>query len=103
MGSRQYESSHSETFLVNVFTIAQSDAEHFDELADTVSLFANALNHFTHVFTNQLKIIVLIGSNGKGKDLLTESANDLTNTVLSQFTDKRYSRESEMSILRFFN
>ncbi|AZV62382.1 MULTISPECIES: PucR family transcriptional regulator [Peribacillus] len=78
-----------ETFLVNVFTIAQSDAEHFDELADTVSLFANALNHFTHVFTNQLKIIVLIGSNGKGKDLLTDSANDLTNTVLSQFTDKK--------------
>ncbi|MCU6604018.1 helix-turn-helix domain-containing protein [Peribacillus frigoritolerans] len=78
-----------ETFLVNVFTIAQSDAEHFDEIADTVSLFANALNHFTHVFTNQLKIIVLIGSNGKGKDLLTDSANDLTNTVLSQFTDKK--------------
>lgn len=78
-----------ETFLVNVFTIAQSDAEHFDDLADTVSLFANALNHFTHVFTNQLKIIVLIGSNGKGKDLLTDSANDLTNTVLSQFTDKK--------------
>ena len=78
-----------ETFLVNVFTIAQSDAEHFDELADTVSLFANALNHFTHVFTNQLKIIVLIGSNGKGKDLLTDSANDLTNTVLSQFHDKK--------------
>ncbi|MEC0296702.1 PucR family transcriptional regulator [Peribacillus frigoritolerans] len=78
-----------ETFLINVFTIAQSDAEHFDELADTVSLFANALNHFTHVFTNQLKIIVLIGSNGKGKDLLTDSANDLTNTVLSQFNDKK--------------
>ncbi|MFJ7470332.1 PucR family transcriptional regulator [Peribacillus frigoritolerans] len=78
-----------ETFLVNVFTIAQSDAEHFDELADTVSLFANALNHFTHVFTNQLKIIVLIGSNGKGKELLTDSANDLTNTVLSQFNDKK--------------
>ncbi|MCK1984709.1 MULTISPECIES: PucR family transcriptional regulator [Peribacillus] len=78
-----------ETFLVNVFTIAQSDAEHFDELADTVSLFANALNHFTHVFTNQLKIIVLIGSNGKGKDLLIDSANDLTNTVLSQFNDKK--------------
>ncbi|MGG4267750.1 PucR family transcriptional regulator [Peribacillus simplex] len=78
-----------ETFLVNVFTIAQSDAEHFDELADTVSLFANALNHFSHVFTNQLKIIVLIGSNGKGKDLLSDSANDLTNTVLSQFNDQR--------------
>ncbi|MBX9957514.1 PucR family transcriptional regulator [Peribacillus simplex] len=78
-----------ENFLVNVFTIAQSDAEHFDELADTVSLFANALNHFTHVFTNQLKIIVLIGSNGKGKELLIDSANDLTNTVLSQFTDKK--------------
>ncbi|MFP3511248.1 helix-turn-helix domain-containing protein [Peribacillus sp. SIMBA_075] len=78
-----------ETFLINVFTIAQSDAEHFDELADTVSLFANALNHFTHVFTNQLKIIVLIGSNGKGKDLLSDSANDLTNTVLAQFNDQR--------------
>ncbi|MFD6438479.1 PucR family transcriptional regulator [Peribacillus sp. NPDC060186] len=78
-----------ETFLVNVFTIAQSDAEHFDELADTVSLFANALNHFTHVFTNQLKIIVLIGSNGKGKDLLSDSATDLTNTVLSQFIGQK--------------
>jgi PucR family transcriptional regulator, proline-responsive transcriptional activator len=78
-----------ETFLVNVFSIAQSDAEHFDELTDKVSLFANALNHFTHVFTNQLKIIVLIGSNGKGKDLLTDSANDLTNTVLPQFNNKK--------------
>ncbi|MFF2290604.1 PucR family transcriptional regulator [Peribacillus butanolivorans] len=78
-----------ETFLVNVFTIAQSDAEHFDELADTVSLFANALNHFSHVFTNQLKIIVLIGSNGKGKDLLSDSATDLTNTVLSQFNGQK--------------
>ncbi|MBK5485072.1 helix-turn-helix domain-containing protein [Peribacillus butanolivorans] len=78
-----------ETFLVNVFTIAQSDAEHFDELTDTVSLFANALNHFSHVFTNQLKIIVLIGSNGKGKDLLSDSATDLTNTVLSQFNGQK--------------
>ncbi|MGW6300356.1 PucR family transcriptional regulator [Peribacillus butanolivorans] len=78
-----------ETFLVNIFTIAQSDAEHFDELTDTVSLFANALNHFTHVFTNQLKIIVLIGSNGKGKDLLSDSATDLTNTVLSQFNGQK--------------
>ncbi|MFD4820312.1 PucR family transcriptional regulator [Peribacillus butanolivorans] len=78
-----------ETFLVNVYTIAQSDAEHFDELTDTVSLFANALNHFSHVFTNQLKIIVLIGSNGKGKDLLSDSATDLTNTVLSQFNGQK--------------
>ncbi|KON67217.1 hypothetical protein AKG34_24990 [Peribacillus butanolivorans] len=78
-----------ETFLVNVFTIAQSDAEHFDELTDTVSLFANALNHFSHVFTNQLKIIVLIGSNGKGKELLSDSATDLTNTVLSQFNGQK--------------
>lgn len=78
-----------EAFVVNVFTIAQSDAELLDELTDTVSLFANALNHFSHVFTNQMKVVVIIGSNGKGKGMLADSAHDFTNTVLSQFHDHR--------------
>ncbi|MCK1994190.1 PucR family transcriptional regulator [Peribacillus muralis] len=78
-----------ETFVVNVFTIAQSDAELFDELTGTVSLFANALNLFSHVFTNQMKINVIIGSNGKEKGTLADHAHDFTKTVLSQFHNHR--------------
>lgn len=78
-----------ETFLVNIFTIAESDVELFDELTETVRLFANALNHYSHVFTDQLKIVVIIGSNTKGIDELSDSATELTNTVLSQFSSQK--------------
>ncbi|WP_191562513.1 PucR family transcriptional regulator [Metabacillus idriensis] len=80
-----------ETFIVNIFTIARSDEELFAEVTETVRLFANALNHFSHVFTDQLKIVVIIGSNIQGTDQLSDSAVGLTNTVLSQFSKNVYS------------
>ncbi|MDQ0861478.1 CdaR family transcriptional regulator [Bacillus sp. V2I10] len=78
-----------ETFLVNIFTISQNDEELFEEVTETVRLFANALNHFSQVFTEQLKIVVIIGSNTKGLSQLSESAEELTNTVLSQFNGRK--------------
>jgi PucR family transcriptional regulator, proline-responsive transcriptional activator len=78
-----------ETFLVNIFTISQNDEELFEEVTETVGLFANALNHLSHVFTEQLKIVVIIGSNTKGLSQLSESAEELTSTVLSQFNGRK--------------
>ncbi|WHZ58581.1 PucR family transcriptional regulator [Metabacillus hrfriensis] len=78
-----------ETFLVNIFTISQNDEELFEEVTETVRLFANALNHLSHVFTEQLKIVVIIGSNTKGLSQLSESAEELTSTVLSQFNGRK--------------
>ncbi|USK34569.1 helix-turn-helix domain-containing protein [Bacillus sp. F19] len=78
-----------ETFLVNIFTISQNDEELFEEVTETVRLFANALNHLSQVFTEQLKIVVIIGSNAKGLSQLSESAEELTNTVLSQFNGRK--------------
>ncbi|MBM7587142.1 DNA-binding PucR family transcriptional regulator [Bacillus pakistanensis] len=75
----------TEAFIVNVFTLEQADEEIFAELIDTVRLFANALSQPTHIFTNQLDIIVLIGSSSPAPGSLLENANELTNTVLSQF------------------
>jgi PucR family transcriptional regulator, proline-responsive transcriptional activator len=77
-----------EAFIVNIFTVAQAEKEIFDELKEKVRLFANALSHPTHLFIDQLKIIVIIGSNSSGLDRLTEGANELTNTVLSQFKNQ---------------
>ncbi|UOK58613.1 helix-turn-helix domain-containing protein [Bacillus sp. CMF21] len=78
-----------EPFLVNIFTISQNDEELFEEVTETVRLFANALNHLSHVFTEQLKIVVIIGSNTKGLSQLSESAEELTSTVLSQFNGRK--------------
>lgn len=78
-----------EPFLVNIFTISQNDEELFEEVTETVRLFANALNHLSHVFTEQLKIVVIIGSNTKGLSRLLESAEELTSTVLSQFNGRK--------------
>ncbi|MEH7391308.1 PucR family transcriptional regulator [Bacillus sp. JJ1474] len=71
--------------VIVVFTIGQNDEVIFDELTETVRLFANALKNPTHLFCDQLKIIVVMGSNSDHSEQLSESANELTNTVLSQF------------------
>ncbi|MBU8880584.1 helix-turn-helix domain-containing protein [Bacillus sp. FJAT-29790] len=74
-----------DAFIINVFTVAQIDEDIFEELTETVRLFANALNQPSHLITDQLKIIVIIGSTSQDPSRLSESANELTNTVLSQF------------------
>ncbi|HEY9576306.1 MAG TPA: hypothetical protein VIR64_01395, partial [Pseudobacillus sp.] len=71
-------------FLVAVFTVAQIDEDIFEELTETIRLFVNALNRPAHLFTDELKIIVIIGSNSPASGSLSESAEQLTNTVLSQ-------------------
>ncbi|MCM3706959.1 MULTISPECIES: PucR family transcriptional regulator [Cytobacillus] len=74
-----------EAFIINVFTVVQGDEEMFAELTETVRLFANALSHPAHIFTNQHEIIVMIGSSSPAPGSLSEDAHELTNTVLSQF------------------
>ncbi|MEH7222190.1 helix-turn-helix domain-containing protein [Bacillus sp. JJ1566] len=74
-----------EAFLMIVFTVAQYDKNVFDELREKVRLFANAINEPTHLLTDQLNIVVIIGSTSSDPRPLSESANELTNTVLSQF------------------
>ncbi|PAE24653.1 helix-turn-helix domain-containing protein [Bacillus sp. 7894-2] len=74
-----------EAFIINVFTVVQGDEEMFAELNETVRLFANALSHPAHIFTNQHEIIVMIGSSSPAPGSLSEDAHELTNTVLSQF------------------
>ncbi|KAF0820525.1 MULTISPECIES: PucR family transcriptional regulator [unclassified Cytobacillus] len=74
-----------EAFIINVFTVVQGDEELFAELSETVRLFANALSHPSHIFTNQHEIIVMIGSSSPAPGSLSEDAHELTNTVLSQF------------------
>ncbi|MFK2827273.1 helix-turn-helix domain-containing protein [Bacillus sp. B190/17] len=71
-------------FIVNVFTVAQVDGEIFEELTETVRLFTHALNRPAYLFTDELKIIVIIGSNSPTPGQLPQSAEELTNTVLSQ-------------------
>lgn len=74
-----------DAFIVNVFTVAQMDEDIFDELNETVRLFTNALNRTTHLFTDQLKIIVIIGCTISDPGRLFESAHELTSSVLSQY------------------
>ncbi|KML36144.1 PucR family transcriptional regulator [Cytobacillus firmus] len=74
-----------EAFIINVFTVVQGDEEMFAELNETVRLFANALSHPAHIFMNQHEIIVMIGSSSPAPGSLSEDAQELTNTVLSQF------------------
>ncbi|MFL0363497.1 PucR family transcriptional regulator [Pseudobacillus sp. 179-B 2D1 NHS] len=73
------------SFLVTVFMVAQIDEDIFEELTETIRLFVNALNRPAHLFTDELKIIVIIGSNSPASSSLTESADQLTNTILSQY------------------
>ncbi|KMY53001.1 hypothetical protein AC623_02505 [Bacillus sp. FJAT-27231] len=70
-------------FLVTVFTITQIDEVIFEELGETIRLFVNALDQPAHLFTDELKIIVIIGSNSPAAEL-SESAEQLVHTVLSQ-------------------
>ncbi|PAQ14923.1 hypothetical protein CD798_08740 [Bacillaceae bacterium SAOS 7] len=72
------------TFIINVFTMTQVDDDTFDELTETVRLFANALKHPSHLFVDQQNIVVLIGSRSANNSHIHESAMELTNTILSQ-------------------
>ncbi|WP_110926244.1 PucR family transcriptional regulator [Bacillus massiliglaciei] len=73
------------TFLLHVFSIAEPDGELFSEALETIQLFANALPHLTHVFTDQNHILILHGSRVHSSDSLTSGALELTETVLNQF------------------
>lgn len=72
-------------FLVTVFTIAQIDEDIFEDLTETIRLFVNALNRPAHLLIDELKIIVIIGSNSPASSSLPESAEQLASTVLSQY------------------
>ncbi|MBY0121850.1 helix-turn-helix domain-containing protein [Bacillus sp. S/N-304-OC-R1] len=74
--------------IITVFTIAQSEEDIFDELTETVRLFANALKNPSHLFCDGLKIIVVMGSNSDNTRQLMNNANELTNTVVSQFKNQ---------------
>lgn len=78
-----------DAFIINVFTVDPIDEVIFGDLTETVRLFANALNQPTHLFTDQLKIIVIIGSKSQNPRRLSESANELAHTVLSQFKTQK--------------
>ncbi|MEH7234541.1 PucR family transcriptional regulator [Bacillus sp. JJ1562] len=77
-----------DAFIINVFTVDPDDEIIFSKLTQTVRLFANTLNQPTHVLTDQLKIIVIIGSTSRDPRKLSASANELTHKVLSQFKTK---------------
>ena len=90
----KWEASNSkiiipDAFIINVFTVDQNNENTFDALTETVRLFANALNQTTHIFTDQFKIIVIIGNTSWNPVQLSESANELTHTVLSQFKTQK--------------
>ncbi|WP_203363552.1 helix-turn-helix domain-containing protein [Bacillus sp. REN10] len=76
------------TFIVNVFTMTQIEDDSFDELTETVRLFANALKHPSHLFLDQQNIVVLIGSRSLNNSLIHESALELTHTIFSQCKDQ---------------
>ncbi|WP_338753211.1 PucR family transcriptional regulator [Bacillus sp. FJAT-52991] len=76
------------TFIVNIFTMTKIEDDNFDELTETVKLFANALKHSSHLFIDQQNIVVLIGSRSSNNSLIHESALELTNTILSQCKDQ---------------
>lgn len=74
------------SYIINVFTVGQSSEEIFGELLEKVGLFSNAIKLPAHLFIDQLKVVVMIGSNLSPPGELVESANELTSTVLSQFS-----------------
>lgn len=76
-----------DSYIINVFTVGQESEEIFGELLEKAGLFSNALKLPTHLFIDQLKIVIMIGSNLSPPGELVESANELTSTVLSQFSE----------------
>lgn len=72
------------SFIVTVFTVTRVDNILFEDLTETTRLFVSALNRPAHLFTHELKIIVMIGSNSSAAIPLPESAEQLVQTVLSQ-------------------
>lgn len=78
-----------DSYIICVFTVGQTSEDVFGELLEKSGLFSNALKLPTHLFIDQLKIIVMIGSNLSHRGELVDGANELTTTVLSQFNGKR--------------
>ncbi|MFD1706541.1 PucR family transcriptional regulator [Siminovitchia sediminis] len=74
-----------DVFATTVFTVSPSCEDSFSELLEKAGLFANALKMPTHLFIDQLKIIVLIGSSQPSSKHLMDHANELVSSVLAQF------------------
>ncbi|MBM7649627.1 DNA-binding PucR family transcriptional regulator [Bacillus ectoiniformans] len=70
-------------FNANVFTLASADEERFEELTETVKLFAHALEHPAHLIVDKLKVVVLIGSNSPQPNRVLASSKELIQTVVS--------------------
>jgi DNA-binding PucR family transcriptional regulator len=77
-----------DSYIIAIFTAGEASEEIFGELLEKVGLFSNALKFPAHLFIDQWKIVVMIGSNLSPPGELTESANELASTVLSQFSEQ---------------
>lgn len=78
-----------DSFISIVFTVGPSSEESFGELLEKVGLFANALKMPSHLFIDQLMVIVMIGSSLSSPKELSMHANTLTSSVLAQFTGEQ--------------
>lgn len=81
--------SMPDSFISIVFTVIPASEEAFGELIEKVGLFTNALKMPTHLFIDQLKVIVMIGSNLSSPKDLSIHANALTTSVLAQFSEEQ--------------
>lgn len=78
-----------DSFISIVFTVGPSSEEAFGELLEKVGLFANALKMPTHLFIDQLTVIVMIGSSISSPKDLSIHANALASSVLAQFSGEQ--------------
>lgn len=76
------------TYITILFTVEPSSEEMFAELLEKAGLFTNAVKMPTYLFVDQLKIIVLIGSNLSSSSELAEQARELSSSVLNQFSQE---------------
>lgn len=75
-------------FILNVFSVPHENEHIFNELLDRIILYLNTLRYPTHLFTDHLKIIVLIGSDLAPSRELTESTKNLTFLILDHFPEQ---------------
>lgn len=78
-----------DSFISIVFTVGPSSEKAFGELLEKVGLFANALKMPTQLFIDQLMIIVMIGSSLSSTKGLSIHADELTSSVLAQFSEEQ--------------
>ncbi|RST72735.1 PucR family transcriptional regulator [Siminovitchia acidinfaciens] len=81
--------SMPDSFISIVFAVDPTSEEAFGELIEKVGLFANALKMPTHLFIDQLKVIVMIGSSLSSPKDLSIQANALVSSVLAQFSEEQ--------------